>query len=148
MTDVCRKNFTYLLTYLFTYYMEQSPSRGANRFSTSLEITHILWNPRVHYGIHKCLRHLDSVHNSTSHFLMIHLNIIILSTSAHLVRKKSEESKDSFYEELELLSKSLKIKIYRTIILPVVLYGCETWSLTVSKEGKVRVSEYGVGCMR
>ena len=28
-----------------------------------------------------------------------------------------------------LLSKNLKIKIYRTIILPVVLYGCETWSL-------------------
>ena len=29
-----------------------------------------------------------------------------------------------------LLSRNLKIKIYRTIILPVVLYGCETWSLT------------------
>jgi len=29
-----------------------------------------------------------------------------------------------------LLSKNLKIKIYSTIILPVVLYGCETWSLT------------------
>jgi len=30
-----------------------------------------------------------------------------------------------------LLSKNLKIKKYRTIILPVVLYGCETWSLTL-----------------
>ena len=30
-----------------------------------------------------------------------------------------------------LLSKNLKIKIYRTLILPVVLYGCETWSLTL-----------------
>jgi hypothetical protein len=30
-----------------------------------------------------------------------------------------------------LLSKDLKIKIYRTIILPVVLYGYETWSLTL-----------------
>ena len=30
-----------------------------------------------------------------------------------------------------LLSKNVKIKIYRTIILPVVLYGCETWSLTL-----------------
>jgi hypothetical protein len=36
-----------------------------------------------------------------------------------------------------LLSKNLKIKIYRTIILPVVLNGCETWSLTVgSKEAE------------
>ena len=40
-----------------------------------------------------------------------------------------------------LLSKSLKIKIYRTIILPVVLYGCETWSLTLREERKLRVFE-------
>jgi len=38
-----------------------------------------------------------------------------------------------------LLSKNLKIKIYRTIILPVVLYGCETWSLTLREERKPRV---------
>ena len=38
-----------------------------------------------------------------------------------------------------LLSKNLKIKIYRTIILPVVLYGCETWSLTLREERKMRV---------
>jgi len=40
-----------------------------------------------------------------------------------------------------LLSKNLKIQIYRTIILPVVLYGCETWSLTRREEGKLRVFE-------
>jgi len=32
---------------------------------------------------------------------------------------------------IHVLSKNLKIKIYRTIILPLVLYGCETWSLTL-----------------
>ena len=31
------------------------------------------------------------------------------------------------------------VKIYRTIILPVVLYGCETWSLTLREERKLRV---------
>ena len=40
-----------------------------------------------------------------------------------------------------LLSINLKIKIYRTIILPVVLYGCETWSLTLREERKLRVFE-------
>jgi len=40
-----------------------------------------------------------------------------------------------------LLSKNLKVKIYRTIILPVVLYGCETWSLTLREERKLRVFE-------
>ena len=40
-----------------------------------------------------------------------------------------------------LLSKNLKNKIYRTIILPVVLYGCETWSLILREERKLRVCE-------
>jgi hypothetical protein len=40
-----------------------------------------------------------------------------------------------------LLSKNVKVRIYKTIILPVVLYGCETWSLTVRNEHKLRVFE-------
>ena len=40
-----------------------------------------------------------------------------------------------------LLSKNLKIKVHRTIILPVVLYGCETWSLTLREERKLWVFE-------
>ena len=40
-----------------------------------------------------------------------------------------------------LLSKSKKIEIYRTIIFPVVVYGCETWSLTMREECRLRVFE-------
>jgi hypothetical protein len=40
-----------------------------------------------------------------------------------------------------LLSKNSNIKTYRTIVLPVVLYGCETWSLTLRKERRLRVFE-------
>ena len=40
-----------------------------------------------------------------------------------------------------LLSKNLKTKIYRIIILSVVLYGCETWSLALREESKMRVFE-------
>jgi len=50
----------------------------------------------------------------------------------------------SFVQNLlssSLLSKNLKIKIYRIVILPVVLYGCETWSLTLREERKVRMFE-------
>jgi hypothetical protein len=40
-----------------------------------------------------------------------------------------------------LISKNLNIKIYKTVILPVVLYGCETWSLTLGEEYRLRVVE-------
>ena len=40
-----------------------------------------------------------------------------------------------------LLSKNLKMNIYRTIMLPVVLYGCETWSLTLMEERTLRMFE-------
>jgi len=65
--------------------MEQSPSWEANWFSTSQEVPHILWNPKIHYHIHKCtppvpiLSRIDPVHAPTSHFLKIHLNSILPS---------------------------------------------------------------------
>jgi len=40
-----------------------------------------------------------------------------------------------------LLTSNLKFTIYRNIILPVVLYGCETWSLTLREERRLRVFE-------
>jgi hypothetical protein len=58
-----------------TYYMEQSPSWEADRFSASREIPRILWNPKDHYRIHKCsppvpiLSQFDPVHTTASHFL-------------------------------------------------------------------------------
>jgi hypothetical protein len=40
-----------------------------------------------------------------------------------------------------MLAVHLKIKVYRTIILPVVLYGCEAWSLTLREEHRLRAFE-------
>jgi hypothetical protein len=42
-----------------------------------------------------------------------------------------------------LLSRNLKVKIYKTIILPDVLHGCETWSLTLREEHRLGVFENG-----
>jgi hypothetical protein len=40
-----------------------------------------------------------------------------------------------------LLSRNVKVKIYKTIILPVLLYRCETWSLTSREEHRLRIFE-------
>ena len=69
--------------------MEQSPWE-ANWFSASQEIPCILWNPKYHYCIHNCLppvrilSQLDLVHTPTSHFLKIHLNVILPSMPGSL----------------------------------------------------------------
>jgi len=59
--------------------------------------------------------------------------------------KRRLKSGTAYYHSVQnifsssLLSKNLNSKIYSTIILPVVLYGCETWSLTLREERRLRV---------
>ena len=54
-------------------------------------------------------------------------------------------SENAFYYSVQnllssnLLSKNLKIKLYKTVILPFVLYGCKTWSLKLREESRLRV---------
>ena len=67
--------------------------------------------------------------------------------SIHVELKSRVKSENACYHSVQnllssnLLSKNLKIKIHRTIISPVVLYGCETWFFTLRDECRLRVLE-------
>ena len=61
--------------------------------------------------------------------------------------KKGLKSRNACYHSVQnllssgLLTKNIKIQIYKSIILPVVSYGYETWSLTLKEERRLRVYE-------
>jgi hypothetical protein len=71
-------------------------------------------------------------------------------TNQNLIQKEIKirlNSGNSCYHSVKnllssrLLSRNIKIRIYKNIILPVILYGCETWSLTLREEHGLRVFE-------
>jgi hypothetical protein len=93
---------------------------------------------------------------SSENCLEIHALTIIQITLCNVLNQNSNQEEiksrlkpgNACYQSVQnllsssLLYKNLKIKIYRTIILPVVLYGCETWSLTLREErrrGRLRI---------
>ena len=109
---------TYLLTYLLTPW-SRVLLKKTNRFSASQEITHILWNPNVHYRIHKrppplpILSQLDLVHTPTSYFLKIHLNIILPPTPGSSVW--SDSHRKSKGKTIPEGSNGLKLPDFKTI---------------------------------
>jgi hypothetical protein len=54
------------------------------------------------------------------------------------IKRRLNSSNACYLLSFRLLSRNVKVRIYKTIILPVVLYGCETWSLTVREEHKLK----------
>jgi hypothetical protein len=83
-------------------------------------------------------------HGHINGWAILHLAVLY---SASFQMNYSPASDHSCYYSVQnllyssLLSKNLKIKIYRTIILPVVLYECEAWSLTLREERRLKVLE-------
>jgi len=88
----------------------------------------------------------NSAFERVEEFKYLGTNLTYQNSIAEEIKSRLRSGNACYYSvqnllSSRLLSKNLKIKIYRTIILPVVLYGCETWSLTLREERKLRVFE-------
>jgi hypothetical protein len=76
-----------------------------------------------------------------------HLMTIYQRNSIHEEIKSRLKSGNACYHSVQnllssrLLSKNTKIRVQRPVVLSVVLYGCETWSLTLREEQRLRVFE-------
>ena len=89
-------------------------------------------------------------HDSSKQFQILHVSLPNTKTNQNSIQEEIKSRLNSgngccySVQNLlssRLLSKNLKIKVYRTIILLVVLYRCETWSLTLWEEREMRVFE-------
>jgi hypothetical protein len=91
-------DITHVLSYIITYSMEHSPSWEANRFAASQEIPRILWNPKVHYRIHKrprpasTLSKLNPVQTLESYFSYRHCKTKVLKTGLRKEQTREERS--------------------------------------------------------
>jgi hypothetical protein len=72
-------------------------------------------------------------------------------TNQNLIQEKIKRQSNSinaFHHSVQnllssgLLSKNVKVRIHKTVIFPVVLYECETWSMTLREECRLRVLRY------
>ncbi|KAJ4443953.1 hypothetical protein ANN_05742 [Periplaneta americana] len=101
--------------------------------STSCRIIFTALSPPERHVCH--LAHPTRLHTSIETKYLLHCKISNIDISLLMMCRIGIDLNSS------LLSKNLKVRIYKTVILPVVLYGCETWTLTLREKERLRVFE-------
>jgi hypothetical protein len=81
-----------------------------------------------------------------SHFRYLGIRVTNQNLIQEEIRRRLNSGNARYHSVQNLLSshlplKNVKVRIYKTIILPVVLYGYESWSLTLREEHRLRVFE-------
>jgi hypothetical protein len=97
-------------------------------------------------GQNQNIKIVNEVFESVATFKYLGMTLTNQSDIHHEIKSRLNSGNACYYSVQNLLSscllsKNLKIKIYRTVILLVVVYGCETWSLTLRDVHRLRVFE-------
>jgi hypothetical protein len=105
----------------------------------------MIMSHHLHSGQNQNIRIANESFENVAKFK--YLGITLTNKDIHDEMKRRLNSGNACYYSVHnllsscLISKNLKIKIYRTVILPVVLYGCKTWSVTLGDKHRLRVFE-------
>jgi hypothetical protein len=140
MLLVCSSPSTYELIKRFSWHLLWTLCRWMSPYTSSENIQFLM-------------QFFWSRHKNSTQIILKCVTVQIFGDDSNKPKFDSEEIKrrlnsgNACYHSVQsllssrLLSKNLKIRIYKTIFFPVVLYGCETWSLTLRVEHRLRVFE-------
>jgi hypothetical protein len=127
-----------LLNFLF--------SRGVGLEINAEKTNHLIMSHHLNSGQNKNIRIANESFEKVARFKYLGMTLTNQNDIFDEIKIRLNSGNACYYSVQNLLSshlisKNLKIKIYKTVILLVVLYGCETWSLTLREEHGLRISE-------
>jgi hypothetical protein len=106
------------------------------------ETTHMIMSRHPNSGQNQNVRISNESFENVATFRYLGMTLTNQNDIHDEIKSRLNSGNACYYSVQNILSsvsyKKLKIKIYKTVILPVVLYGCETWSLTLREEHKLR----------